>query len=236
MAQMGRPRTFDRDEALRRAMMLFWEQGYEGVTLSDLQVAMGGITPPSFYAAFGSKEQLFREAVDLFVTTVGAKAVQALSAHDTARGAVEAMLYESVKAFCGADTPRGCLLVLGAMNCTRANKAVQDHLLAFRRQVPQIIKRRLERGVTDGDLSAAADLAAMAAFYATVQHGLAISARDGAPRIALTAAVSGAMAAWSELATSSTRLRARKVRGGAADTVSGSGRARVRATRPVAKS
>lgn len=199
MAQMGRPRTFDRDEALRSAMVLFWELGFEAVTLGDLQAAMGGITPPSFYAAFGSKEKLFREAVDLFVSTVGAKAVQALNAQGTARGAVEAMLYESVKAFRGADTPSGCLLVLGAMNCTHANKAVQDHLLALRRQVPQIIKRRLERGVADGDLSAAADLAALAAFYATVQHGLAISARDGASRKSLRTSVKYAMAAWDEL-------------------------------------
>lgn len=208
MARTGRPRNFDREEALRSAMLLFWAQGYEGVTLEDLQDAMGGITPPSFYAAFGSKEKLFREVVDLFVATVGAKAVQALDAQPTARDAIEAMLYESAKAFCNVDTPRGCLLVLGAINCTRANKDVQDHLLALRRQAPLIIKRRLERGVADGDLSPGADVAAMAAFYSTVQHGLAISARDGASRKAMQDTVRGAMAAWPSLAGSSKMRRA----------------------------
>ncbi len=201
MARTGRPRTFDRDKALRSAMVLFWEQGYDGVTLEDLQLAMGGITPPSFYAAFGSKEKLFREVVDLVVSTVGAKPAEVLDAQTTARGAVEAMLRESVKVFCGVDRPRGCLLVLGSMSCTRAHKVLQDLLLALRRQVPKAIKRRLERGVIDGDLPSGVDLTAIAAFYTTVLSGLAVSAREGMPRTALTAAVNGAMAAWSELST-----------------------------------
>lgn len=200
MPRLGRPRSFDREEALRSAMALFWTEGYEGVTLEDLQAAMGGITPPSFYAAFGSKEKLFREVIERYRTTVGDRPARALAAGPTARAAIEAMLHESVKAFCGTDTPRGCLLVLGAMNCARANKGVQDHLMELRRQVPGLIRSRLERGVVEGDVPAGADLGALAAFYTTVLHGLAIHARDGASRKAMMDAVRGAMAAWSELA------------------------------------
>ena len=69
MARRRSPRGFDREEALRRAMDVFWSLGYEGATLTDLQEAMGGITAPSFYAAFGSKENLFREAVELYIET-----------------------------------------------------------------------------------------------------------------------------------------------------------------------
>ena len=56
MASRGRPRSFDRDAALRSAMNVFWARGYDGASLDELLRAMGGITPPSFYAAFGSKE------------------------------------------------------------------------------------------------------------------------------------------------------------------------------------
>jgi AcrR family transcriptional regulator len=180
-------------------MEVFWALGYEGATLEDLQAAMGGINPPSFYAAFGSKENLFLEAVELYRATVGDGPVQALAAQPTARAAIEAMLRAAADAFCGPDTPRGCLLVLGAMSCTRASKSVQDQLLEFRLRAPEVIERRLERGVLEGDLPAGLDLAGLASFYTTVLHGLAIRARDGASLNALMAAVDGAMAAWNEL-------------------------------------
>jgi AcrR family transcriptional regulator len=185
----------------RASARFFWAHGYDAVTLDDLQAAMGGITPPSFYAAFGSKEKLFREAVELYGRTIGNKPVLALAEQPTARAAVEVMLRESVKAFCGSGTPRGCLIVLGTTNCSRASKDVQDHLTALRRQVPLLIRRRLERGVAEGDLPAGVDMPALTSFYTTVLHGLAIRARDGASRKALMSAVDGAMAAWTELTT-----------------------------------
>ena len=92
MTQLGRPRSFDRKVALRRAMEVFWALGYEGATLNELQEAMGGITPPSFYAAFGSKEQLFREAVELYSTTLGVPMMQALEEGPSARASIEALL------------------------------------------------------------------------------------------------------------------------------------------------
>ena len=75
----GRPRSFDREDALRRAMEVFSALGYEGATLTGLQEAMGGITAPSFYAAFGSKEDLFREAVELYSKTLGVPMMKALA-------------------------------------------------------------------------------------------------------------------------------------------------------------
>jgi AcrR family transcriptional regulator len=193
--------VFDRDEALRQAMAVFWEKGYEGASLGDLQTAMGGISPPSFYAAFGSKEQLFFEVVALYTETVGVRPAQALEAHSTARDGVEAMLREGVAIFRGSGTPRGCLVMLGAINCAPANKSVQDHLLSYRVLVPELIRERLRRGVVDGDLPKDADLNCLASFYATQFLGLAIRARDGASRDDLLAGVPGAMAAWDQLLT-----------------------------------
>ena len=199
MSKRGRPRAFDRDEALRRAMTVFWEKGYEGASLEELQSAMGGISPPSFYAAFGSKERLFFEAVDLYVETIGYRPVHALEAQPTAREGVEAMLRETVDLVCGRNTPPGCLVVLGAINCAPASKWVQDHMRSYRVLAPQLIKQRLERGVAEGDVPGGVNFDPLVSFYATFFQGLPIRARDGASRKSLLAGVSGAMAAWDQL-------------------------------------
>jgi AcrR family transcriptional regulator len=199
VSKRGRPRAFDRDEALRCAMVVFWEKGYEGASLEELQSAMGAISPPSFYAAFGSKERLFFEAVDLYVETIGYRPMQALEAAPTAREGVEAMMREAVNIMCDKNTPLGCLMVLGAINCAPANKSVQDHMRTYRIEAPNLIRRRLERGVAEGDVSKGVDLEPLASLYASVVHGLPIRARDGASREALLAGITAAMAAWDRL-------------------------------------
>jgi AcrR family transcriptional regulator len=180
-------------------MELFWARGYEGTTLEDLQTAMGGISPPSLYNTFGSKEQLFKEATNLYVATVGEPTLRALEEGRTARESLDAMLRLTAEFLSQPGKPHGCMLVLGAMNCTPANKAAQDYLQAIRRQAPKVIKQRLNRSVTQGELSAELDTNAVAAFYATVIHGLGVRAGDGASRTELMAAVDGAMAAWESI-------------------------------------
>lgn len=198
-ARRGRPPRFDRQEALEQALRLFLERGYEGVTLQELQAAMGGITAPSFYHAFGSKEALFREVVAYYQETIGGAPARALTREPTARAGVAAMLTAATQAFCSPGLPPGCLIVSGATSCAQGNASVQEFMQEIRLQVPRIIRDRLECGVAKGDLPASADLDALAAFYATVLHGLAVQARDGASQEALLAAVDGAMAAWDAL-------------------------------------
>ena len=177
-------------------MEVFWALGYEGATLEKLQEAMGGITPPSFYAAFGSKEKLFREAVELYSRTLGVPMMKALEEGPTARASVEALLHAAVEAFCKPGLPRGCFLVFGAINSVPANKTVQDYVRGLRVRRQKLIQQRLQRGVDEGELPANLDLAALAAFFTTVVDGLAIQARDGVSRKALKFAVRCAMAAW----------------------------------------
>jgi AcrR family transcriptional regulator len=177
-------------------MQVFWALGYEGATLNQLQGAMGGIAPPSFYAAFGSKEALFREAVELYSRTLGLPMMKALAEGTTARASIEALLQAAIESFCKPGLPRGCFLVFGGINNVPVNQTVQDYVRGLRLRRQKAIQRRLQRGVDEGELPKKLDPVALAAFYTTVIDGLAIQARDGFSRKALNFAACCAMAAW----------------------------------------
>ncbi|MEV0292685.1 TetR/AcrR family transcriptional regulator [Nocardia sp. NPDC050710] len=195
MAERGRPRAFDRSVALRRAMEVFWEHGYEGSSMSDLTAAMG-INSPSLYAAFGDKEALFRAAVELYGQTDGSHTERALRDEPTARAAIEAMLRDNALAYTAEDKPHGCMVVLAGSTYTTRNTGIRDFLIEKRRETTEDIRRRLDRGVTDGDLPAQTDTAALAAFYTTLLFGLSLQARDGATLPELTRSIDCAMAVW----------------------------------------
>ena len=199
MATRGRPRTFDPDTALRQALDLFWERGYEGTSLSDLAAATG-IRSASIYACFGSKEELFRQVMALYSRTSGAPPRRALSEQPTAREAVHAMLRATADQITGHDTAHYCMLVLAAPTGSVENHSVREFLADRRRDMQATIRDRLARGVADGDLTAPpAGLDAMARYYTTVVQGLSIQARDGATRDELETVVTCAMAAWDML-------------------------------------
>ncbi len=198
-------RQFSRDAALRQAVKVFWARGYEGTTLLDLQKAMGGISAPSFYAAFGSKESLFREAVTVYAEEQGRDIVRALNEAASARTAIESMMYAAVAALCQRGKPRGCLVVLGAINCSAENHAAEEFLRDMRSARPKLIEQRLKRGIGDGDLPASADVRVIAAFYLTVLDGLALQARDGASKKSLLETARGALAAWDAVTSESRR-------------------------------
>jgi AcrR family transcriptional regulator len=181
-------------------MEVFWRQGYEGTSLSQLTGAMG-INTPSLYAAFGSKEELFREAVELYDATEGAHTNAAFEASPTARDAVEQMLRGNVVAYTDPDKPPGCMIVLAATTGTVGNEGVRDFLADQRRSGEAALKRRIQQGIDDGDLPIGTDAAALAAFVTTVQQGLSIKARDGATHAALEAIVDHALVAWDAMTT-----------------------------------
>src|ERR1700733_583773 len=193
----GRPREFDREWALDQAMKLFWKRGYETTSMAELRAVLR-ITQASLYAAFGSKEQLFRDVVDLYLRTANASTAQALAGGATAREAIHSMMQAAVDAFSAPGTPGGCLLILGATNCAVENKGIQDHLVSIRRQIARSISERLKRGQRDGDVPAGAPLSALTAYYSTVLQGLAFQSRDGASQKTLTDVVHLAMANWQQ--------------------------------------
>jgi len=180
-------------------MDLFWEKGYASTSLADLTAAMG-INAPSLYSAFGSKEQLFRDAVALYSNGEGGCTQAELLRGPTVRAGIENMLLAAARAGTQPGRPRGCMIVLGAPTNADEHAPVHKMLCDSRRHAQALILQRLRDAVRHGELPAHADLPALAAYYATVLHGMAIQARDGASRKILQQSARLAMLAWDALA------------------------------------
>lgn len=167
--------------------------------MADLQTALGGLSPPSIYAAFGSKEALFKEAVSLYTSQTRARVSRALEDAPSTKAAVEGMLRSAVLGTTEPGEPRGCLLVQGALTCSPSSDDVREYLHEQRLEGHRMLIGRLKAGVAAGDVPARTDIAAVASFYTTLIHGISIQAKDGASRASLMAAVDCAMAAWDSL-------------------------------------
>ncbi|WP_238913963.1 TetR/AcrR family transcriptional regulator [Achromobacter insolitus] len=193
--KIGRPREFDRDTALLAAMRTFWTQGYEGTSIQDLVAAMG-VNKPSLYSTFGCKEEIFREAVELYDRIEGRATSQSLAKAGTAREAVETMLRANARAYVVEEGPRGCMIVLSSLLGAPENESVRAFLADNRLNGETMLRDRLAQGIAAGDLDSSADVGQLAAFYTTVLEGLSIQARDGASVDKLNMIIDAAMLAW----------------------------------------
>ena len=197
----GRPRAFDREKALGAATHLFWENGYEATSISDLTAAMG-IGTKSLYAAFGSKEALFTEALHHYYQAYARPGWAGFEGAATAREAARAFLYDSAAALSGAvsDRPRGCMLAIASVGCEglpALNAFVQSIQGTFER-----LQERFRKGVADGELPETVDVSRLAKFVETLQYGMSIQARSGASRAELEGVADIAMAGWDGIAGS----------------------------------
>ena len=190
----GRTRQFDVDEALDRALEVFWARGYEGATLPELTRAMG-INRPSLYAAFGNKEELFRKALDRYLAGPQGFMEEALK-EPTARAVVEAIFSGFIRMQRGRDRARGCLVVQGALACGEEAEPVRRELARLRQAAVTAFRERFERAVQDGDLPKGTDCAGLARYVATVLNGLAVQAASGATEKDLRLVSARAMQAW----------------------------------------
>jgi TetR/AcrR family transcriptional regulator, copper-responsive repressor len=197
MARMktGRPRSFDRDEALERAIAVFWQHGYDATSVAMLTDALG-IAAPSLYAAFGDKKKLFFEALDRYNRTYGAFTVQALAEEPDARTAVDRLLREASVSYTRPDRPAGCLLITATTNCSPQSADVAAQLRDIRSQAKTALADRISGAVEDGHLPVGTDPHALTVFYAATLQGMSAQARDGATRTDLQRIADTAMRAW----------------------------------------
>jgi AcrR family transcriptional regulator len=195
MAVMGRPRAFDRDVALEAAMLVFWRKGFSAASMNDLCDAMG-IRSPSLYAAFGSKEALYLEAIDHYVGTIGPPVWDQLEEGATARAGVENLLLAGTESLPqSVSTPAGCMALLGGVS-DEWPAPIADAVRTVRLEMLGHLRSRLEAAVAEGELPPSTDIERLSRFYLSVFQGMAIQARDGATAAELKGLVEAAMAAW----------------------------------------
>jgi AcrR family transcriptional regulator len=191
---VGRPREFELVEALDRAMMLFWRKGYEGTSLSDLTQALR-ITRPSLYAAFGNKEELFRQVLDRYDERTASFLAGSIEA-TTARAVAEGLLRGAANFHADPNNPPGCLMVHGSLVGSDANDPLRVETRNRRALLREAIRRRLERALAEGDLPPGSDSTALARYIVAVMRGMAVEAASGASGEDLHQIVDVAMVAW----------------------------------------
>lgn len=190
----GRPTNFDHEVALEKALQVFWSRGYEGASMSELTAALG-INKPSIYAAFGNKEDLFRKALAKYLAGPAAFIGEAMS-EPTARQVVEKFLIQAVDFFSDESTPDGCMIVQGALTCSAGSAFIQQELVAYRKSYEDALAQRFEQAITQGDLPAHVNAAALAKYLTTIHQGMSVQATSGATKEELLAIIEIALSNW----------------------------------------
>ncbi|WP_342629487.1 TetR/AcrR family transcriptional regulator [Nguyenibacter vanlangensis] len=191
----GRPQSFDRSKALCAAMRLFWDRGYEGARFDDLIAAMG-ISPSSFYNAFGSKERLYQEAIDAYLEAAGTWFLRILHENADTRTAFEKLMLAAAMEFTREDLPAGCMISVSGTQGGPEQARLRDLMARQRALSEAALVERLRKGIADADLPAHTDAEGLAAFFSALFRGMAVQARDGASREKLLEIGRIGMLAW----------------------------------------
>lgn len=177
----GRPRAFDRDQALLQALAVFWKRGYEPASVAELCTAMG-INPPSLYAAFGNKARLFLEAVAHYETTFWDSTWERMDSEPDVVSAIGNFFHTSASILTETEAPCGCMVVLAAVNVSDDATEVTAALKALRQEGRDYLQQRLDRAVADGQLQAQTNTRLLASALNTLLEGMSLQAHDGASR------------------------------------------------------
>jgi AcrR family transcriptional regulator len=190
----GRPTNFDHDEALEKALQVFWAHGYEGASMAELTEALG-INKPSIYAAFGNKEELFNKALDKYLSGPLSYISDAMG-QPTARKSVETFLTKSAALLTNPNNPRGCMVVQGALTCGQGSNTIQQKLIAYRSNLENSFDKRFQLAKAQGELSPDVNTKQLAKYIATIHQGMSVQATSGASKEELFAVIQQALTNW----------------------------------------
>ena len=192
--QRGRPRNFDKAEALDAALKLFWKHGYEGTSMAMLTESIG-VNVASLYAAFGNKESLFVQCVERYSELNGDlyhESLKEKTARDVARGILE----KEVELVTRRGTPDGCLMIQGALTTSPDAERVRQMMVQMRAMAERWMANRFRQAVVEGDLPSDADPAALACYLMTLNSGLAVQAKSGVGKKQLLKVIQISMRGW----------------------------------------
>jgi AcrR family transcriptional regulator len=191
---MGRPRSFDVEEALEAALGVFWRKGFEGTSYADL-VAATGVERPALYSAFGNKDALFLRALERYGSHYGNYVWDAVSL-ETSRQVAAAVLEGAVELNTRFADRAGCFGINGGLAGSDESEPSRQALIKWRADGEAVLRDRFERAKREGDLLADADAAVLAAFILTVAHGMAVQAKAGFARETLMSVARQALLSW----------------------------------------
>lgn len=173
----GRPREFNLDATLERAMLVFWHHGYEGTSLSHLTEAMQ-INRPSLYAAFGDKEQLFFKVLERYIEQYGSRGIRQIEDIPDIQQAIAAFLKCVVEQLTNSQLPPGCLIANTTLECGSFNTSTIGRKIAqCHTETEAALYQRLRRAQQEGQLPMTEDVRAIAHFFNSTMLGMGVLAR-----------------------------------------------------------
>lgn len=190
----GRPRVFDKEESLEKAMKIFWARGYDGTSMAELIETLG-INKPSLYAAFGNKEELFHKALLKYASGPVAF-VSEVTKEPTARKVAESFLVKAAEFLTNPQSPKGCMIVQAALSASESADLIRNILIKYRESYESLLAERFVKAKIDGDLSEGANPKDLAKYLATLHQGMSVQATSGATKDELIAIANLALRAW----------------------------------------
>ena len=168
---MPRTKTFDENEVLNKAMELFWKKGFHATSLQDIVETLG-INRASLYNTYGDKMQLFRSAIDQYLSGNYSRLETVLSSEENVHEAFRRLFEGALEQACNDPEKKGCFLVNIAAEFVPGPAEISNILQQNRRAITDIFKKRLHRGQREGQLAESLDCGALASFLLTQHYGV----------------------------------------------------------------
>ncbi len=193
---IGRPRSFNPDEALQKAMLVFWQHGFESTSMSLLSKKMD-MNAPSIYSAFGDKKSLFLKALEIYVGDLN----EIKTFIDNSTSALEAadqLLRLSAVRFTGKETPKGCMLASAVASGSDECSDIQLIAARTRLKIESFLKARIEKDIKSKILPKTFSAEALAGLTLATIQGMSVLARDGASQKKLVLIAEASLNAWQQ--------------------------------------